>query len=151
MFDAIADAIRTQNGLAETYKPGEMAPAILALTWDVGVKMRAILLADGTLKFSCRDGRSSDVPGVVILDAWEVDAAGYSSAGVHPWDDVKLNVMRVVFDSAFSQGGFVNANHFSAGFGSLVEVEGFEEMQGVGSFSQAFKGCDSLESIYATE
>ena len=65
VFDGIADAIRAQNGLSETYKPSEMAPAILALVWDVGVKMRAILLADGTLEFNYRDGRSSDVPGAV--------------------------------------------------------------------------------------
>ena len=151
VFDAIAGAIRAQNGLAETYRPNEMAPAILALTWDVGVKMRAILLADGTLEFNYRDGRSSDVPGAVILDAWEVDAAGYSSASARPWDDVKLDVTRVVFDSDFSQGGLTNGNHFFSGFGSLVEVEGFEEMQGVGSFNQAFSGCASLETIYATE
>ena len=31
VFDGIADAIRAQNGLAETYTPPEMAPAILAL------------------------------------------------------------------------------------------------------------------------
>ena len=151
VFDAIADAIRAQNGLSETYKPSEMAPAILALIWDVGVKMRAILLADGTLEFNYRDGRSSDVPGAVILDAWEVDAAGYSSAGARPWDDVKLDVTRVVFDSDFSQGGLTNASYFFNGFLNLVEITGFEEMQGVGSFNQAFSGCASLETIYATE
>ena len=41
--------------------------------WDVGVKMRATLLADGTLEFNYRDGRSFDVPGAVILGALEVD------------------------------------------------------------------------------
>ena len=51
VFDGIADAIRAQNGLSETYKPSEMAPAILALAWDVGAEMRAILLADDTLEF----------------------------------------------------------------------------------------------------
>lgn len=151
VFDAIADAIRAQNGSDETYTPSEMAPAILALIWDVGVKMRAILLADGTLEFNYRDGRSSDVSGAVILDAWEVDAAGYSSAGARPWDDVKLGVKRVVFDSDFSQGGLTNASYFFNGFGNLVEVSGFEELQGVGSFGQAFSGCSSLETIYATE
>lgn len=128
VFSAIADAIRAQNGLSETYTPSEMAPAILALTWDVGVKMRAILLADGTLEFNYRDGRSSDVPGAVILDAWEVDAAGYSSAGARPWDEAKLDVTRVVFDSDFSQGGLANASYFFNGFLNLVEVSGFEEM-----------------------
>lgn len=150
-FDGIADAIRAQNGSDETYTPSEMASAILALAWDVGVKMRAILLADGTLEFNYRDGRSSDIPGAVILDAWEVDVAGYVSASARPWDDVKLDVTRVVFDSDFSQGGLEDASYFFNGFGSLVEVSGFEELQGVDSFDQAFSGCSSLETIYATE
>ncbi len=149
VFDAIADAIRAQNGSEETYKPSEMAPAILALTWDVGVKMRAILLADGTLEFNYRDGRSSDVPGAVILDAWEVDAAGYSAASDRPWHGVRLDVTRAVFDSDFSQGGLANASHFFNGFLNLMEISGFEELSGIASFDQAFSGCDALETIYA--
>lgn len=65
----IANAIRAQNGSAETYTPLEMPAAILALTWDTGVKMRALLLDDGTLEFNYRDGRSSDVAGATIVDA----------------------------------------------------------------------------------
>lgn len=150
VFDGIADAIRAQNGLSETYKPSEMAPAILALVWDVGVKMRAILLADGTLEFNYRDGRSSDVPGAVILDAWEVDPSGYSSAGARPWDDVKLSVTRVVFDGDFSGGGLEDASHFFNGFLNLVEVSGFEELSGIAAFDQTFASCDALETIYAS-
>lgn len=149
VFDGIADAIRAQNGLAETYTPGEMAPAILALSWDVGVKMRAILLADGTLEFNYRDGRSSDVPGAVILDAWEVDPAGYGSAGARPWDDVKLDVTRAVFDPDFSEGGLANASYLFHGFENLVEVEGFEELSGATSMNQMFVSCASLETIWA--
>lgn len=149
VFDAIAGAIRAQNGLAETYKPGEMATAILALVWDVGVKIRALLLADGTLEFNYRDGRSSDVPGAVILDAWEVDPAGYGSAGARPWDDVKLSVKRVVFDGDFSEGGLDNTSYFFHGFENLVEVEGFEELSGVASMNQMFVSCASLETIWA--
>ena len=149
VFGGIADAIRAQNGLSETYRPSEMAPAILALVWDVGVKMRAILLADGTLEFNYRDGRSSDVPGAVILDAWEVDPAGYGSAGARPWDDVKLSVTRVVFDGDFSGGGLTNANYLFHGFENLVEVEGFEELSGATSMNQMFVSCPSLETIWA--
>ena len=144
VFDGIADAIRAQNGLAETYTPGEMAPAILALVWDVGVKMRAILLADGTLEFNYRDGRSSDVPG-----AWEVDPSGYSSASARPWDDVKLSVTRVVFDGDFSEGGLANASYLFHGFENLVEVEGFEELSGATNMNQMFVSCPSLETIWA--
>lgn len=149
VFDGIADAIRTQNGLSETYTPGEMAPAILALSWDVGVKMRAILLSDGTLEFNYRDGRSSDVPGAVILDAWEVNPAGYGSASARPWDDVKLDVTRAVFDPDFSEGGLTNANYLFHGFENLVEVEGFEELSGATSMNQMFVSCPSLETIWA--
>ena len=149
VFDGIADAIRTQNGLSETYTPGEMAPAILALSWDVGVKMRAILLSDGTLEFNYRDGRSSDVPGAVILDAWEVNPAGYSSAGARPWDDAKLSVTRIVFDGDFSEGGLANASYLFHGFENLVEVEGFEELSGATSMNQMFVSCPSLETIWA--
>ena len=149
VFDGIADAIRAQNGLTETYKPSEMAPAILALSWDAGVKMRAILLADGTLEFNYRDGRSSDVPGAVILDAWEVDPAGYGSASARPWDDVKLSVTRAVFDGDFSEGGLANASYLFHGFENLVEVEGFEELSGATSMNQMFVSCPSLETIWA--
>ena len=65
--------------------------------------MRALLLADGTLEFNYRDGRSSDVPGAVILKAWEVDPEGYSSAGARPCDEDKLSVTRAVFDDDFSE------------------------------------------------
>ena len=149
VFDGIADAIRAQNGLSETYKPSEMAPAILALSWDVGVKMRALLLADGTLEFNYRDGRSSDVPGAVILKAWEIDPKGYSSAGARPWDDDKLSVTRAVFDSDFSGGGLESAAYLFHGFENLVEVEGFEELSGVTSMNQMFVSCASLETIWA--
>ena len=149
VFDGIAEAIRAQNGLTETYRPSEMAPAILALSWDVGVKMRAILLADGTLEFNYRDGRSSDVPGAVILKAWEVDPAGYSSAGSRPWDDDKLSVTQAVFDSDFSEGGLSSAAYLFHGCENLVEVEGFEELSGVTSMNQMFVSCASLETIRA--
>ena len=145
----IANAIRVQNGGTGTYLPSEMAPAILALAWDVGVKMRALLLADGTLEFNYRDGRSSDVPGAVILKAWEVDPEGYSSAGARPWDEDKLSVTRAVFDDDFSEGGLESAAYLFHGFENLVEVEGFEELSGVTSMNQMFVSCASLETIWA--
>lgn len=146
----IANAIRVQNGGTDTHLPSEMAPAVLALVWDVGVKMRAILLADDTLEFGHRAGRSSDVPGTVVLDVWEMDPAGYSSANAWPWHDVRLDVTRVVFDSDFSQGGLENASHLFNGFQSLVTVTGFEELSGISAFDQTFSSCGRLETIYAS-
>jgi hypothetical protein len=40
VFSDIAAAIRGQNGLSTRYQPGDMAAAILALEWDVGLKPR---------------------------------------------------------------------------------------------------------------
>ena len=149
VFDAIADAIRAQNGLTETYTPGEMAPAILALSWDVGVKIRALLLADGALEFNYRDGRSSDVPGAVILEAWEVDPAGYSSAGSRPWSDDKLSVTRAVIDEDMEESGLESAAYLFHGCENLVEVTGFGHLVTVTNMNQMFVSCGSLETIRA--
>ena len=43
VFSDIAAAIRGQNGESALYAPGDMAAAILALKWDVGYKIRALL------------------------------------------------------------------------------------------------------------
>lgn len=52
VFSDIADAIRGRNGLSTLYAPGEMAAAVLALAWDVGFKIRGLLLDDGTLEIN---------------------------------------------------------------------------------------------------
>ncbi len=144
----MADAIRGQNGLTETYTPAEMAPAILALVWDVGVKLRALLLDDGTLEFNYRDGRSTSVPGATIVKAWEVNPAGYSSAGARPWDDDKLLATRALFDADVAASGLTSTAYFLNGCGNLVEVEGFEALSGVTNMNQMFTSCPSLETIW---
>lgn len=149
IFDGIANAIRAQNGLAETYTPAEMAPAILALSWDVSVKIRALLLADGTLEFNYRDGRSSDAPGAIILKAWEVDPAGYSSVGSRPWNDDKLSVTRAVIDEDMEESGLESAAYLFHGCENLVEVTGFGHLVTVTNMNQMFVSCGSLETIRA--
>lgn len=149
-FQAIADAIRSQNGLSTKYKPGEMGDAIRALEWDTGVKARALLLSDGTLELNYRDGRSSDVSGASIVKAFEVDAAGYARASARPWHDDKLDVRKVLIDADFSGAGLTDASYLFSGFTNLVEVRGFENMQGIVKATQMFESCSSLETIYAT-
>ena len=148
-FHDIADAIRAQNGLEETYRPGEMAAAILALTWDTGLKIRALLLADGTLELNYRDGRSSDVPGAVILKAWEVDPAGYASSSDRPWDEDKLSVTRAVIDEDMEGSGLASTSRFFLGCENLVEVTGFGHLVTVTNMDQMFASCASLETIRA--
>lgn len=90
----IAEAVRAQSGEATWYRPADMAAAIRALEWDVGYKVRALLLDDGTLEFNYFERRAS-VLGGRIAQTFEVDVAGYASASARPWDSVKLLVKKV--------------------------------------------------------
>ncbi|WP_052445172.1 hypothetical protein [Collinsella bouchesdurhonensis] len=79
VFSDIAAAIRGQNGESALYAPGDMAAAILALKWDVGYKIRALLLDDGTLEINYHE-RHTSVTGGYIVQVFEIEPAGYSSA-----------------------------------------------------------------------
>ncbi|MBQ9044063.1 MAG: hypothetical protein IJ111_14765 [Eggerthellaceae bacterium] len=149
VFEDIADAIRGQNGLDVTYQPGEMAAAILALTWDVGLKPRAVLTSLGTLEFNYVDGRHCYSGGVPV-DAWEIDPAGYSSAGARPYDGIKLQVRKAVIHPSWTAVGMTNASYLFNAFENMTEVSGFENMSGITSANQMFTSCGALETIYAT-
>ncbi len=149
IFSDIAAAIRGQNGLSTRYQPGDMAAAILALEWDVGLKPRAVLTSLGTLEFNYVDGRHCYSGGVPV-NAWEIDPAGYSSAAARPYDSVKLQVKKVVIHSSWPQVGMRKADYLFNAFQSMTEVSGFENLSGITSAAQMFSSCPSLETIYAT-
>jgi len=149
VFDGIAAAIRTQNGSTTRYRPAEMAPAILALSWDVGLKLRALLLADGTLEFNYRDRRLS-TSGATVTDAFEVDPAGYSGSTARPWDTSKLKVTRVLVAADVTGAGIRSIAYWFHGCVNLTEVRGFENLAGVTDATQTFVSCPKLLSIYAT-
>ncbi|NHM15255.1 hypothetical protein GMI69_01005 [Eggerthellaceae bacterium zg-887] len=149
VFSDIADAIRGQNGLSTPYQPRDMAAAILALEWDVGLKPRAVLTSLGTLEFNYADGRHCYSGGVPV-NAWEIDPAGYSSASARPYDSIKLQVQKVVFDSSWAQVGMTNASYLCNSFQSMTEVSGFDNLSGITSANQMFTSCPALETIYAT-
>ena len=149
VFSDIADAIRGQNGLSTRYQPGDMAAAILALEWDVGLKPRAVLTSLGTMEFNYVDGRHCYSGGVPV-NAWEIDPAGYSSAAARPYDSIKLQVKKVVIHSSWPQVGMRKADYLFNAFQSMTEVSGFEYLSGITSAAQMFSSCSSLETIYAT-
>lgn len=149
VFSDIANAIRGQNGLSTRYQPGDMAAAILALEWDVGLKPRAVLTSLGTLEFNYVDGRHCYSGGVPV-NAWEIDPAGYSSAAARPYDSIKLQVKKVVIHSSWPQVGMRKADYLFNAFQSMTEVSGFENLSGITSAAQMFSSCSSLETIYAT-
>ena len=149
VFSDIADAIRGQNGLSTLYQPGDMAAAILALEWDVGYKIRALLLDDGTLEINYYERRTS-VTGGRIVQVFEIDPAGYSSASARSYDSIKLLVKRVYIDSTIAGLGIKNCNYWFNAFSNCSEVRGFENLSGMTSANQMFSSCTSLETIYAT-
>lgn len=149
VFSDIAAAIRGQNGLSTRYQPGDMAAAILALEWDVGLKPRAVLTSLGTLEFNYVDGRHCYSGGVPV-NAWEIDPTGYSSAAARPYDSIKLQVKRVVIHSSWPQVGMRKADYLFNAFQSMTEVSDFENLSGITSAAQMFSSCSSLETIYAT-
>ena len=149
VFSDIADAIRGQNGLSTQYQPGDMAAAILALEWDVGYKVRALLLSDGTLEFNYYDRRRT-IHGGMIQQVFEVDTNGYSSASARSWDSIKLLVKKVYIDSSISGLGITNCAYWFNAFVNCTEVSGFENLSGMTNAAQMFSSCSSLETIYAT-
>lgn len=149
VFSDIASAIRGQNGESTLYTPGDMAAAILAFEWDVGYKIRALLLDDGTLEINYYERRTS-VTGRRIVQVFEIDPAGYSSASARSYDSIKLLVKKVYIDSTIAGLGIKNCNYWFNAFSNCTEVRGFENLSGMTSANQMFTSCSSLETIYAT-
>lgn len=145
----IADAIRGQNGLSTFYQPGDMAAAILALEWDVGYKIRGLLLDDGTFEINYYERRTS-VTGGRIVQVFEIDPAGYSSASARSYDSIKLLVKKVYIDSTIGSLGLTNCAYWFNAFANCTEVRGFENLSGIKTATQMFSSCGSLETIYAT-
>lgn len=149
VFSDIAAAIRGQNGESTLCAPGDMAAAILALEWDVGYKIRALLLDDGTLEINYYERRTS-VTGGRIVQVFEIDPAGYSTASARSYDSIKLLVKKVYIDSTIAGLGITNCNYWFNAFSNCTEVRGFENLSGMTSANQMFTSCTSLETIYAT-
>lgn len=149
LLSGIADAIRAHNGQSATYLPSEMAPAILALSWDAGVKPRALLLSNGTVEFNFREGVSTSVYGVDVVKVWDVDPAGYASAGARPWNNDKLSMTAVYIAPDFQGSGVRSTAYWFHGCVNLIEVRGFEALQGAEAMNQMFMSCASLETVYA--
>ena len=104
MFDAIGAAIRGQNGAATKYAPAVMAATILALQWDAGLKVRALLLENGMLAFNYLEGCRSAIGGKVS-QSFVVDENGHASADARPWKDVRTEVRTVYPHSSLKAVG----------------------------------------------
>lgn len=149
VFSGIADAIRAQNGLTETYTPAEMAPAILALTWDTGLKPRAVLLEGWTLELNYLD-RPQGAGGERVLQSWDAPTAGVAGTSGLPWADDRSKFMYVRVDASFAGSGVTSLAYWFMGCGQLREVSGFENLSAVTDFTQTFTSCARLHTIWCS-
>ena len=151
VFGSIAAAIRAQNGEATLYKPGDMAAAIRALSWEeesYELAPRAVLCSDGTLEFNCRAELSCDASDAGIEAWWEIDTAGYASLDERPWDSSADLVTCAAFASDWEGAGVTDYSYWLGGCDLLTEVSGFEHVGGLTSCYQMFEGCGALETIW---
>lgn len=111
VFSAIAGAIRGKNGLARKYRPGEMAQAIRDLSWDTGLKPRAILYNGGkNLELNYLDAPQTYFDNAVER-SWEVSPAGYARDTDVPWHDFRKQITYVYVDASFSAVDFPDISH----------------------------------------
>ena len=145
---AIAKAIRAQNGLTDTYKPGQMAAAILDLTWTVEVKPRAALFEDGSFIVCC----SATVPTGhgARKGLWDIDAAGYADSKSRPWYSARNQVKAVTIDASMYGAGIKSIAWWFEGMGQLEYVYGFDCLDAVTDATRAFSGCSHLYSIFCS-
>lgn len=146
VFSDIADAIRGQNGFSTLYQPGDMAVAILALEWDVGYKIRGLLLDDEIFEINYYERRTSATGGRIV-QVFEIDPAGYSSASARSYDSVKLLVKKVYIDSTIGSLGLTNCNYWFNAFSNCTEVRGFENLSGMTSATQMFSSLHTLAPL----
>lgn len=85
-----------------------------------------------------------------IVQVFEIDPAGYSSASARSYDSIKLLVKKVYIDTTIGALGLTNCNYWFNAFSNCTEVRGFENLSGMTSANQMFTSCSSLETIYAT-
>nr|DAF83782.1 MAG TPA: hypothetical protein [Caudoviricetes sp.] len=126
-----------------------MAAAILALEWDSGLKVRALLLAGGVLEFNYLDSRRS-VTGAPVEQGFDVDPTGYSSADARPWRGVRGEVVTVRLDASLAAAGITSCAYWFNGFSALRTVVGFESLAGIEDATQMFTSCSELRTISAT-
>lgn len=147
VFSAIAGAIRGQNRLATKYRPGEMARAIRDLSWDTGLKPRAVLYNGGkNLELNYLDGPQTYYDDTVER-SWELSPAGYAKDTDVPWHDCREQITFVRIDPSLAAVSFPDISHWFQGMSSLTNLTGFDHISGATKASQTFSGDSELRSI----
>lgn len=146
-FSAVAAAIRSQNGTEMKYKPGEMGDAIRALTWDTGVKMRALLHSDGVMEINYVEGRQLLHSTAEVTNVWEVSTDGYSAYTDLPWYSERASVKKLYIDSSVASVTWPNVSYLCGYLPNVTDVYGLENLTGVTNVGFLFATDGSLETI----
>ena len=145
VFTGIADAIRRQNGSDTRYKPGEMAAAILAFSWKMVAKPRAMLFADGYLEMNCVDA-VPDGHGAAV-GVWDLALDGYSAASARPWHSVRADVLEAYLAPSLGTVTITSAAYWFADMTSLERLQGFEMLAGVSDLTRLCSGCSTIYEV----
>lgn len=148
VFSAVAAAIRAQNGLETKYRPAEMGDAIQALTWDAGVKMRALLHSDGVMEINYVDGRQSLHSSAAVTNVWEVSTAGYASYTDLPWYAERNAVKKLYIDPSVASVEWPNVSYLCSYLPNVTDVYGLEHLSGVTNVGYLFATDRRLETIW---
>lgn len=148
VFSAVADAIRSQNGTDTKYRPSEMGDAIRALTWDAGVKMRALLHSDGVMEINHVEGRQSLHSSATVTNVWEVSTDGYSSYTDLPWYSERESVKKLYIDSSVASVEWPDVSYLCGYLPNVTDVYGLENLTGVTNVGFLFATDGSLETIW---
>ena len=148
VFEDLANAIREQNGETVRYKPGDMAAAILALSWANPESPRAVLFEDGCLWLGRFDSVSKNHG--ASKGSWPVQTGGYENYRDRPWYGSRKSMTFVEIDATFKGTGVTSARYLFEGMVELERVYGFENLSEITDFTNTFNGCARLDSIFAT-
>ena len=109
----------------------------------------SLLLSDGTLEFNYTDGRRTVSRRGTIVQVFEVDGTGYSSASARSWDSIKAQIKRAYIDSSVTLTTLTSCAYWFNGCANLVDMFGFESLGTVTNMTQVFISCSSLETFWA--
>lgn len=147
-LQAVADAIRAQNGEATLYKPRDMAAAIRALAWVTEPSLTGVLLDDGTLVVGYFATYAPPAGKTVAKTYADVPPDNSGAATNLPWDGDRAQIQSVVIDETVEQAGITSIRFWFASCYNLVELSGFEHLSGVTNAYMAFSYCSSLETVW---
>lgn len=148
VFTDIAAAIRKQKGQDAKYRPGEMAAAILALSWKMVAKPRAMLFEDGWFEMNFVDAVPTGHG--ACKGVWDLKLDGYASDSERPWHTMRQKVKQACIHYTLLDKGVKSTAYWFANMTNLMYVNSFNSIVGVEDTTRMFSGCTTLYSIFTS-